>query len=71
MQPIIKNTYFTNLKEERQVRHNQHVATMYWLCPKISDMDNEKNFIPIWEQYTLSIEEAAIYFGIDEKKYTN
>lgn len=30
-------------------------------------MDNE-NYIPIWEKYTLTIEEAAKYFRIGEKK---
>jgi len=29
---------------------------------------NENNKIPIWEKYTLSIEEAAAYFRIGENK---
>lgn len=28
----------------------------------------EKNYVPIWEKYMLSIEEAAIYFRIGENK---
>lgn len=28
----------------------------------------EKNDVPIWEKYTLSVEEAARYFRIGEKK---
>lgn len=29
---------------------------------------NDKNMVPIWEKYTLSIEEASRYFRIGEKK---
>lgn len=28
----------------------------------------KKNEIPIWEKYTLTIEEAAVYFHIGQKK---
>ena len=28
----------------------------------------EKNNVPIWEKYSLSIAEAAQYFGIGEKR---
>jgi len=30
--------------------------------------DVEKDCVPIWQKYTLSIEEAAKYFRIGEKK---
>lgn len=30
---------------------------------------SQVNQIPIWERYTLSIEEAAVYFRIGESKF--
>lgn len=32
------------------------------------NIDVEKDCVPIWQKYTLSIEEAAKYFRIGEKK---
>lgn len=31
-------------------------------------MDNAKNVIPAWHKYSLSIQEAAEYYGIGEKR---
>lgn len=30
--------------------------------------DNTENRVPIWEKYSLTIDEASQYFGIGEKK---
>ena len=36
------------------------------------DMDEKKKYdLPWWEKYTLSIEEAAVYFRIGENKLRN
>lgn len=31
-------------------------------------MEKQKRMIPIWEQFNLTIEEAALYFRIGEKR---
>lgn len=31
-------------------------------------MINNKNFVPIWEKFTLTVNEAAQYFNLGEKK---
>ena len=31
-------------------------------------MRKSENIIPIWEKYTLSVEEASVYFRIGENK---
>lgn len=34
-------------------------------------MEVTKTEIPVWEKYTLSVEEAAVYFRIGENKLRN
>ncbi len=35
---------------------------------EVTIMENTYNTVPIWEKYTLSIEEAAKYYGVGTKK---
>jgi len=34
-------------------------------------MSYGQNFVPLWEKYTLTVEEAAAYFRIGENKLRN
>lgn len=31
-------------------------------------MNTNDNYVPIWKRYALTIQEAAVYFGIGEKR---
>lgn len=33
-----------------------------------SSMTNDKGFVPVWEKFTLTVNEAARYFNLGEKK---
>lgn len=35
---------------------------------KLNNMKNDNKYVPIWEKYTLTIEEASLYFNIGDKK---
>lgn len=34
----------------------------------MNNLTKEKDVCPVWEKYTLSIKEAALYFGLGEAK---
>ena len=33
-----------------------------------TETDTNMNYVPVWEKYSLNIEQAAGYFGLGEKK---
>ena len=47
------------------------MKVLQFVGKEIHKMENIEKQVPLWQKYTLSVQESAEYFGISDKKIRN